>query len=371
MNGAVRLFLAASVLVGCPSAAPASTPPPMQAAVDATATLQAAIDRAAPGSVVRLPRGMLWSGNLVIENKRDIEIRGEGTTIVWTGAAEANARVGFELRGDVRRVRIVGVRMIGDGDTRSRHAGVWNRSGQRIEDVAIVGNTIEDVTLGISFNADLGGHLARVRVADNAISNVVGTEPGYGYGIHVASGQPDPIAAEIVGNTIRAAQRHAIYQARGTGAAIRNNRVLDHRVAVANGALRPAIVIARAHDIEVVGNLVRGHADGGILVTTGTAPTDDVTVVGNTLLAARNAVPSIVVGSQDPSREGSPARVRIEANRVEHGDVRGEALRIYGADDLRVVDNVFVAGLAEPRSPAIGRRCDCTIVLERNVLDGG
>lgn len=307
--------------------------------VDATATLQGLIDRATPGTTVRVPAGTYYCGNLVLADTQDVEIVGEGVTIVWHGRPSGDGRVGIELRGRVARVRISGFHLVGDGAIASRHAGVWSRSGQQLEDIEIVGNEIEHVTLGISVNADLGGSLHRIRIADNRIDDVVGTESGYGYGIHVASSQTDRLDVEVTDNRITRTQRHAIYQARGSGVRIAGNTVGEHRQGVAIGAIRPAIVVARSNDIEVVDNVVQAHADGGILVTAAGVPTARIAVRGNTLVDAANAVPSIIVGSQDPAKEGSPTEVVIERNEVVQG--HGDPLRVLGDDDTRLRDNIL------------------------------
>ncbi|HWB79978.1 MAG TPA: NosD domain-containing protein [Nannocystaceae bacterium] len=307
--------------------------------VDATAMLQAEIDRAAAGAQIRIAPGTYYAGNLVIADKHDVELIGDGVTIVWHGRPAGDGRVGIELRGQVSGVRISGFHLIGDGTLASRHAGVWSRSGQTLADVEIVGNEIEHVTLGISVNADLGGSLHRIRITDNRIDDVVGTESGYGYGIHVASSQSDPLDIEVTNNRITRTQRHAIYQARGQGVRIVGNTAGEHRQGVAIGAIRPAIVVARSHDIAVVDNVVQSHADGGILVTAAGVPTARIALLGNTLVDAANAVPSIIIGSQDPAKEGSPTEVVIERNEVvqDHGD----PLRILGDDDTRLRDNIL------------------------------
>lgn len=342
----VALFVA---VAGCgdvptsraPRAADREPPASTAAAPDATAMLQAAIDGAEPGTVVRVPAGTYHTGNLVLADVHDVELVGEGVTLVWRGNATDGGRIGIELRGRVERVRISGFHLVGDGAVGSRHAGIWSRSGQWLSDLELIGNKIEHVTLGISTNADLGGSLRRIRIAENVIDDVVGTESGLGYGIHVASAQSGWLDVEVIANRITRTQRHAIYQARGQGVRIVGNTIGEHREGVAIGAIRPAIVVARSNDIEVVDNVLTAHADGGILVTAAGVPTARIALRGNTLLDPANAVPSIIVGSQDPALEGSPTEVLLERNRVRQA--RGKPLRILGEDGTLQRDNVLDA----------------------------
>jgi hypothetical protein len=197
----------------------------------------------------------------------------------------------------------------------------------------------------------------------------VGSESGYGYGIHIASGRTEPINADVSHNRITGSQRHAIYQARGWGAIIHDNEITDHRNKSGTGAIRPAIMVARGGDVLVANNRISRSTDGAVLVTAAGHYSARIVVQGNLIRQSLDAVPSIIIGSQDTAREGSPERVVVSGNRIEQGNARqGESIRVYGADGLRIAANVFVSGPRFRGGSHVDVRCACPVTFEENTL---
>lgn len=320
-----------------------------------TTRLQAQLDRLEDGTTMTLEPGRYRVGNLVLADKRDVVIRGDGVTLELQGSASATGRIGLELRGHLEHVTVSGFHIVGDGDVGHRHAGVWSRSGTELVGVAVTEMAIEHVSLGISINADRSGEVRGALIAGNDIRDIVGVEPGYGYGIHVADGSASPTDAVVIANHIIGAERHAIYQARGRQVAILSNDVRDHRLSIRSGQTRPAIVVGRSQDVTVAYNVVDGYADGGLhLGSDATGTIRRVAVHHNRFVRAQNGVAAIGLGSSRPADEGPVFQTTITANHVEASPSGREALLVYSAIGSEIRDNVFHGG---PSGPVIRLGC--------------
>lgn len=350
MLTAFRALLTAALIIGAATSAFAATPFEVDArafgakcdgvTVDTTA-LQKAID-ATPNGGVLVFHGSCVSGNLQISNKSNAVLRGDGAQITWTGTAGASTYIGFQLVGTVTNLTIDGFRLVGDGVAANGHAGIWNASGQTLTNIKVLRNHISNVAVGISVNADTAGSLLGATISHNYIDTVVGTSSGQGYGIHVASASSAAMHAKVTDNIIVAAQRHSIYVAKGNTALVANNTIRNHRTAVADGSVRPAITTGRSQDVTIANNIIDKPSDGGIEVfAAATFTTRNITVVNNKIVSPQNAVPALVVGVADPATEGTPDLVFLRGNEVYETAGASHALHVYSGKRVRVQDNSF------------------------------
>jgi hypothetical protein len=263
---------------------------------DDTGRVQRALDSISSGIVIFASK-TYTTGNLTISNKTNFQMLGYGATIQLNGTATSGNNIGFQLSGTLDNVSIEGFTIIGSGNVGDAHAGIYSASGQTLKNVRTLYNKIQNVIVGISYNADLSGNVDGGLIMGNIISNIVGINPGQGYGIHHSNGNGTPSNLVIMGNRVDGAQRHSIYQARGSGVVITANRIYNHRNGVADGSVRPAINISRSQDIIVNGNTVRDFYDGAFYVDIDTgSPARNINVFGNEFNYPKNAVSPIWIG---------------------------------------------------------------------------
>ena len=241
---------------------------------DDTAAIQKAIDSAAEiGGILLVPPGphggCYSSGNLILHSPTKLTIEGAGGKICLKGRGPGNTVVGLQYAGVVANLTVEGLEIGGEGPDEAHHAGIWGFSGTTISNLTIRNNYIHDVSLGVSVNADLGGTIDGFLIEGNRIENVIGSLPGEGYGIHHANGSGAPSNGRIVANTIVGAQRHSIYQAKGSAVIIADNTIKNHGIGRPTpGSAYPAIAVSRSTDISVIGNIVDGAKDGSLSIDT-------------------------------------------------------------------------------------------------------
>ena len=307
-----------------------------------TALIQAAIDSA---SHVALPRtGTYVCGNLTITNKTNFVLESFGAKIQWSGTAAGGQNIGIQLVGTLTNVTIRDMVLDGDAVAANGHAGIWCLSGQTFTNIKILNNYITDVTLGISVGADTSGTCVGVLIDGNHLDNIVGTASGSGYGIHHATGTATAAHARIVNNTVSRAQRHSIYQGKGSGVVIANNTIRQHRTGVADSSVRAALVVVRTNDCVVEGNVIDAFYDGGIeIAPTAGFTSRNVVVKGNILTGNQNAVAAIHIGSTAPATDGTSSGVLVQGNLIYSSGVNAVAIRVYSALRSRIVDNMIYA----------------------------
>lgn len=310
---------------------------------DDTAAIQAAVNAAAaqPGRtlVFQPTAGGYRMGRVVVPSNTGLTIDGRGARLHLVGRD-----AGFRLQGTLSGTTLRNLVIEGDGRVESAQAGVANASGQVLRGLSIVDCRVRATSIGISVNADLGGRVQDVLLRGNRVEDVVGTAPGQGYGLHLASGQPasEPMRARIVGNTVVRSQRHGIYVARGYGVRVEGNVLLDHRRGVADGNFRDALAVARGGDVVVAGNRFERCSDSCLGVWGGGRGVRDVAVEGNTFVLPRNAVPALWIGDDVPSKEGTTERVRVRGNRFEV-DSGADAIRVRSGRDVELVGNAITS----------------------------
>lgn len=306
------------------------------------AAINAAIAAATPGTRVQLEPGKTYriNGYLSIAGKSDLIFDGCGATIAMD--ATGSLYQAFRLSGTCTGVHITNVRVVGVGDVNNQQAGVLINDGasQVITDCSVTNSRFKDLTLGISVNLTTGGTLNGWLVEGCHIENIVGTESGYGYGIHVSAGtQAYSTGVRIIGNHIRGVGRHSVYHANGEGSVIANNTIRDNRI-VGTDLIRPAINVTRSRDVNIIGNNVDGFADGGLIVACESGSAMDGCVIsGNVFTRCGNTVPVITIGDQSPP-SGTTRNVLVVGN-VVRSSTNGNALRIRTGTNVLVANNLF------------------------------
>lgn len=320
------------------------------ASSDNTEALQRWLDAAVasgPGTVAILPPGTYRTGNLVINGAQGLVVQGSGARLELVGTASPTTRIGIELRGNIDTLTIEGLWILGDGVEANRHAGIWNPSGPELVNVNIRSCVVEDVTLGISLNADTSGLVRNCRIEDNDIRNVVGLSSGFGYGIHVADNTGAQCSVLIEGNSLDQCQRHSIYLAAGRGFRCVANRIDRHRDSVSDGAARGAIVVARGGDHVVADNVITRCNNAAIFLDAGDAAgqtLSNVTVMGNVILdpvVSASLIPLIYVGEDLATPSDTIEGISIVGNTVRAQGWSQTAIRLNWGKGIIVANNTI------------------------------
>lgn len=227
---------------------------------DDTVAIQAAIDSG--NNVIYIPKGTFKISTISINNKSNLTIMASGDGVLSLSGKQA----GIKLLGTNRNILIDSVSIVGDGLIASDQMGIGNSSGQYIDGLTIRNCKISNTCVGISCNADLSGTVTNILIENNVISNIVGTDIGYGYGIHESQAH----FCTIRGNIITSCQRHGIYCARGDGpVSVLNNYIYKHRSTVSESEMahpRGAINIARSNNVLVEGNILTESYSSAITI---------------------------------------------------------------------------------------------------------
>lgn len=294
-----------------------------------TATIQTALNTAINGSMVILTQGTFYIGNITITNKIDFKLEGYGARINLVGDGTANGGLGIQLVGTVNNVEVSGLHIIGDGVKAHQQKGIWSSSGQTITDLRVHHNTIEQVIVGISANANLGGSIDGFEFTHNVLRNIIGVSSGQGYGLHVAYINATSSRGKIAHNRIYYAGRHSIYCARGCDVDIYDNQIIGHRSALTadeiadvsdgRGKVRPALLVARSKHITIKGNTFVGGYDCALQLNAN--PNNeagvslyDIHVLGNHFRQPQDIIPMMIIGDPTPSIASYPYDIVIEGN---------------------------------------------------------
>jgi hypothetical protein len=286
---------------------------------DDTAAIQAFID-AVPSNahiVGQVGKVYLYS-KLVIKDKSNILLDGNGASIKLKAVDSVNRADAFGLQGVLDGIEIRNWNIVGTGVVEHRHCGIRVSGAATVKNLVVKNNTIRNVTIGISASADTAGAtILGVDISNNQVQNVTGIESGTGYGIHVAVAGAGATGIVIAENRVISAQRHSIYCAKGRGAVIANNTILDHRDASKDSSIRPAITVARCSEVSIVGNSVIRPAGGALLLgpkIDGEINAGAYTVTGNTFADPQDGAALLYVGTQGPAAEGVPYGCTITDN---------------------------------------------------------
>lgn len=235
------------------------------------------------------PAGAIADNGILVEGKRNLEIRGagQGATVVHLTSA---IDLGFQIRSGTKSLTIRSLTI--EGEIASQNFAVATHGVASHSDVIGVENiridSIEarNLAVGISVGNAQGGRTlcnldgySGAVVENNYVHDIFGFDPGgRGYGIHSACAGN----VQITHNIVRNAQRHSIYQGQnlysnGAGGRLSpaaspkvniiGNWSIDGRHGLVSDddtvQTRAAIVASRSHNVSVVNNtIVRSHSRG-------------------------------------------------------------------------------------------------------------
>lgn len=300
-------------------------------AYDATAAIQDMMDDdgAAENAHIVYPRGVFRHGNIQVRDKSTFKLLGQGARVVLDGDGSGINGVGFEVVGTVDDLEVAGFHVVGDGDKTHKHAGVWGNSGATLRDVRVHHMLIEDVVVGVSLNANMGGSIDGFAVTDNVLKDIVGIASGQGYGIHVAYENAGSARGIIARNRIVRAGRHSIYIARCSDVDVIDNMIVGHRSALTvaekadamdgQGKTRAGMNIARSRHVRVAGNwfmdgydcavsiIPNPDAEPGVILY-------DIVLDGNHFERPKDSVPMLIVGGSNADVTGVPTDVTVKGN---------------------------------------------------------
>jgi len=181
--------------------------------VTPTDNLSAIIASARNNSVIKLTAGIFHlqpqqphQQGVLIQNKRGLIITGSGReqTIIKLASG---IDVGFLIDSKVEDLKIENLHIQGTPPLTTNTAGIGSTSiCSEVRNVILTNLRIDQVAVGI-FMATNKGPVRNVQIKNNIIANTIGTEAGWGYGIHTRNiGN-----VEIAHNYIEHATRHSIY----------------------------------------------------------------------------------------------------------------------------------------------------------------
>ena len=227
---------------------------------------------------------------VLLENKSNVTILGrdrEKTRIELS----PGVKFGFYIGSNLSNVTIQGLTISGTLPLKENTHAIGNYSGStKIKGLRFTNLKIEKVAVGISIAAGENGSYSDVSVDRNVIGPTIGTDAGWGYGIHVENATN----VRVSGNFIRECTRHSIYLARaakGSNVRIENNLILDHDPR----SQQPrwycaALVCSRSSDVIISGNLVVDPRTVAISVEPDEFkawPTKNISLFSNRVLGAR------------------------------------------------------------------------------------
>ena len=246
-----------------------------------------------PGTFVMTGHGS-WDYGAILQDKTDLVVRGAGReeTIV---SLPADLDFGFYIESRLRNVTLEGFSIVGTLPLAVNTHAIGNYTGpgytSDVSGLTIRNLAIRDVAVGISLATWTEGSYGDVLVTGNILEHLIGTESGWGYGIHA----DNPSGVRIVGNYIRNAGRHGLYFGRsrvGADILIDGNFVYEHdRDALNPLRVASALVCARSSDVRLLFNTVLDPVPYAMSVEPDETygwPTEDVVLVGNRILGARD-----------------------------------------------------------------------------------
>lgn len=223
-------------------------------------------------------------------------------------------------------------------------------------------NTLSDFSVGISFNADLAGLVENSRISNNIISNILGTEPGSGYGIHLANVRN----CIINNNNIQNVQRHSIYHAWGMNNEISNNVIKNHRRNLEFSASKCALAIFRnSRNVTIKENTFENNNSVSVFVYAGFdgetvfdknkyADQKDIKIIGNYFI--NNCVDlnpdaiGIMIGYNIHEKYSDfifhEKNIDIQSNFFFSSNTRAlNAIRLYTGNIVKIKNNIFMFDL--------------------------
>lgn len=164
----------------------------------------------------------------------------------------------FRYSGTLKNIVFDGI--VSDGISVTDGAFFFGNNLTLLENVCFRNCVIYNYTTGVSFNADKVGTIRKVSVIDCSFTNMRGFDPGFGYGVHMASQHADYVGGLVQGCSFDNCNRHAIYFARGNGYSAIGNSIQNHKKDSyddpGSASISAAINVSRSWNVIVQGNLI-------------------------------------------------------------------------------------------------------------------
>jgi hypothetical protein len=239
--------------------------------VSTSADLRREITDAVPYTTIHVAAGHypIADPTLKIERKTGLKIVGAGQNLTFIDL-DSLSHGGFEVGDSVTDLTIRSMTITGTctADPAKRTFGVFTNENEyfHIRDVEFADLHLDALAVGIKIGVNIGftssantgvlGQYDAVSIRGNLITRTCNYESQQGVGI----ANTNATNVWIVGNEIRDAKRHAIYQARGVPGArivIADNLILNHGIlGQTYSGDYAAIVVARSSDDLVLNNLI-------------------------------------------------------------------------------------------------------------------
>ena len=231
----------------------------------------------------------------------------------------------------------------GDGVIGSAQWGINNASGQTLSRIIVQNLEVWNTTIGISVNAYLSGSVDNVIIEGNYCHDIVGSDPGTGYGIHASKATNVRISNNLLDNC----SRHSIYQAAGVAhTIIHDNIIKNHRKDVDAGTYHAAIAAGRGSRVSIVDNILIDGYDGGILfaqVDSDSLGAQDSIIQGNQLIGRKNASPDIIIGEKTVPTSYFTSNVSVIGNvfHTDYGECgAGGNILVVNGTEIKISDNL-------------------------------
>lgn len=260
---------------------------------------------------------------------------------------------GVRWTGPTAHTVVQNMTITGSGSLSDNQNGIvgYNAGGAN-SDIKILNNTISSTTVGILFNAFLVGEsYSNLDIEGNTVFSIVGSTPGVGYGINVASGMGsgtgDVIGVRIAHNYLEDVGRHSIYTGFGKQFVVEGNIIKNHSMTVGGINADKAIECSRVQDIVISNNVLYGPWGGGIeVVTQPDFPPDSKfnknTVVAHNVIVDPHVNAAFIIGTGTPSTDGFPGPVLLDGNTCySTADPTINCLVLASGKNITVQNNLF------------------------------
>ena len=306
-----------------------------------TAAVQAALNDTAVGEVL-FPPGVYLCGNLTINSRQRLKLRGSGGYIQWTGTATGSNQIGLQLTGTNIDIQIQGLYFLGNSIAADGHAGVWSITNPSIQDVRIVGCRFENLARGVKIGLTVatGGALKSLTVENCEFLSTRGTPAGQGEAFFLDDDSAGLAGVRIIGNRFDNSHKYDVHVARGNDIQIIGNTFTSHRSTTSNGTQVPSVRLTKCQHVQVIGNEFVEPRDGSIeVVSQAGVTTRNVQVIGNTFNQTVNAVHDIIIGTANPAVDGFPDTVSVTGNSHETTSVNVGGLKVFSGKFITIGQN--------------------------------
>ena len=309
--------------------------------------------------------------NIYIDGKFGCKIK--GSQIILSDRTDID--LGIEIRSNAW-LDITGFQIKGNNSNVSNCRGIYSNSGNQLININIYDNEIDLCSLGISLNSDLGGDLRDCNVFRNKITNILGVNTGYGYGIHVSNkSYAYNTNVNIYDNYIYNCERHAIYMARGRGYKVYNNNINDHRKNILDSSPKAAIDISRVSNVECHDNKVV-NCNGCAIMVTGDllellSRVENINIYNNHLES--KLLSTLWIGYIAPEMYSELNGINVKGNTIIYnGSETAQSVEFRHGKNVMIEDNIIISnsrGLAlESMSDTYSNNYSDAIIIDNNIF---